>query len=82
MLRGTRSFPTNSVSTRYFKISLAYLTSNIKGLLKLEGETRYMDCSVLIRNSEEATEVETNSWYDFIYCRFCGEGDREQREET
>lgn len=67
---------------RYFKIFLAYLTSNIEGLFELEGETRYMDCLVLLRNSEGAAEVDTNSWYDFIYCRFWGEGDREYREET
>lgn len=30
----------------------------------------------MIRNSGEAAEVETNSWYDFIYCRFCDEGTR------
>lgn len=83
MPTGTRSFPTNFLSMRYFKISLAYLTSNIKGLFELGGGTGCMDCLVLIRNSEEADEVETDSWYDFILfylnflCRFHGEGDRE-----
>lgn len=42
----------------------------------LEAETRYMYCLVLIRNSQEATEVETVSWYDFINCGFSAEGDR------
>lgn len=44
--QGQGVFSTNSVFMRYFKISLAYLPSNIKGLFKLEGETRYVDCLV------------------------------------
>jgi len=41
----------------------------------LDDKMRYMDCLILVRNSQEAMEVGTISCYDFINCRFNGEGD-------
>lgn len=66
------------VSMWYFKISLACLASKLVNyLFSLEAETRHTDCSVLVRDYQEAAEAESVLLRDFITCSFSSKGDEE-----
>jgi len=66
------------VSMWYFKISLACLASKLVNyFFSLEAETRHTDCSVLVRDYQEAAEAESVLLRDFITCSFSSKGDEE-----